>query len=177
MILKGKKTILRPIRFSDAQRFTDWLCDTEVNMFTSRRPTTLEGEKKWIKGLKEKKDELHFAIETKDGKHIGTISLEEISVRDQHASMGIFIGEKSYWNKGLGSDAIITIMNYGFKKLKLNRIELHMGVFEYNTRAIHAYEKIGFVREGAERERIFYDGKFHNVILMAVLAKEWGDKK
>jgi len=177
MILKGKKTILRPIRLSDAQRFVDWFADPETNRFTTRQSITLKQEIKQIKEARQNKDELQFSIDTKDGKHIGSLSFFPIK-KDRGGSFGIFIGDKDYWDKGYGSDAIKTILKYGFEKLHLHHIRLAgNGVFDYNLRAIRAYEKLGFVKEGLLRERFFYDGKYRNIIPMSILESEWKKKK
>ena len=62
------------------------------------------------------------------------------------------------------------MVDYGFKALNLHRIGLD--VFSYNERAVHVYEKMGFKREGLQRDSLFYDGEFHDTILMAILEDE-----
>lgn len=59
------------------------------------------------------------------------------------------------------------MLDYGFGVLNLHRIELN--VFDYNARAMHVYEKLGFKREGVQREALFYDHKYHDSILMSIL--------
>lgn len=171
MKIIGKKVILRPIRLDDAPRFVKWLKDPEVNKFTSRKSFTMKEEIKWIKKLpKVKKTEKYFAIDTKEGVHIGSISLS-LNKKDKNATFGIFIGDKNYWNKGCGTEATKLILDYGFSKLNLHRVYLY--VYEYNPRAIKIYEKVGFKLEGARREDVFYGGKFYDRILMGILRKEW----
>nr|WP_245837279.1 GNAT family protein [Virgibacillus phasianinus] len=63
------------------------------------------------------------------------------------------------------------LLEFGFGILNLHRIGLD--VFEYNARAIKAYKKLGFQEEGVIRDELFYDGKFHDSILMGVLRKEF----
>lgn len=173
MILKGQKVILRPVRLSDAERFVKWFNDPEVNRFMFYRSLTLKAERKIIKDRlsKKTKDTFHFCIDTKDGKHIGVISLENINQRNKNASFGIMIGEKKYWSKGFGSDACNTILNFGFKKLGLHRVELD--VYSYNKRAYGLYKKLGFKREGVKREHNFWNGKFWDTYIMSVLETEW----
>lgn len=175
MILKGEKVILRPIIMADAPRFVKWLSDPEVNKFTSRKRMNLKEEKQWIKGLSKKlKTEKHFAIDMKDKIHIGSIDLRGIDLRDKKCKLGVLIGDKNYWNKGYGSDAIKILLDYGFKKLKLNRIEL--GVYSYNQRAIKVYNRLGFKLEGVKREDVFYKNKYHNSFVMGILKREWVKK-
>lgn len=178
MILKGEKTILRPIKMADAPRFVKWLSDDEVNKFTTRKFTTykkeLEETKKWIKNFSKYKNDLQFAIDTKEKIHIGSIALKNIDKRDSNATMDILIGDKNYWNRGYGSDAMKVLLNFGFKKLNLHKINLDGGgVYEYNLRAIKAYKRLGFKKEGVNRESVLYKGKFYDCIPMGILRSEW----
>src|SRR3989304_3787947 len=85
MEIRGKKIILRPIKMTDAPRFVKWLSDPEVNQFTTRKSVSLKEEKQWIRGhAKTRKTALHFAIDTLDGVHIGTIALF-LDLRDKNA--------------------------------------------------------------------------------------------
>ena len=171
MEIRGKKIILRPIKMTDAPRFVKWLSDPEVNQFTTRKSVTLKEEKQWIRGhVKTRKTELHFAVDTLDGVHIGTIALF-LDLRDKNARFGILIGDKNYWNRGYGTDAARTIINYGFKTLKLHRIYLQ--VYETNPRAIKVYKRLGFRLEGRSREHVLKNGKFRDTLHMGMLRKEW----
>ena len=170
MIIKGKNVILRPIVIADAPRFVKWLSDPEVNQFTSRRKISLKDELKWIRGLKKDKTDKDFAIDTKNGVHIGSVGIY-LDKQDRGAKFGILIGDKRYWNRGLGTEATKLILEYGFKKLKVHRIQL--AVYSYNKKAIAIYRKLGFRLEGKSREGIFYIGKFYDEYHMGLLRKEW----
>jgi RimJ/RimL family protein N-acetyltransferase len=171
MILKGKKVILRPVRISDARRFVKWLNDENIYKFLqTRKRLTLNDEKKWIKNELKLKPNKNFAIETVEGLHIGSTGLK-INYDHNRAIFGIFIGEKKYWNQGLGSEAARLIIEYGFGKLKLHRIEL--GVLSYNPRAIKVYKRLGFKLEGCKRDYIKFKGKYYDDFNMSMLEKEW----
>ena len=81
------------------------------------------------------------------------------------------IGDKQYWNRGYGSDAMRVLLRLAFDKLNLHRIWLH--VYDYNPRAIASYEKCGFKREGVLREQRFYGGKHHDIVVMGILEDEY----
>ncbi len=155
---------------SDAPRFARWLNDPDVNKFTTRKSISMKEEKKWIHGLRKDKSAHHFAIDTKDGIHIGSVGLREKNLRDKNMVAGIFIGDKKYWSKGYGTDVMISVLNFGFGKLKLHRIEAD--VFEYNPRSLAMCRKLGFKIEGVKRERIFYKGRWHNLIQLGLLDHE-----
>lgn len=173
MTLKGGKVTLRPIKLDDAARFVKWLKDEEIRKFLSANPkgVNLKKEKEWIGSLtKKKKSEKHFAIDTKENIHIGSLALY-LNLKNKSAALGILIGDKNYWGKGYGAEATRLLLNYGFAKLQLHRIEL--GVYDYNKRAINLYRKLGFKKEGIKRETVFWKGKFYDLIQMGILQKEW----
>ncbi len=173
MILTGKQVLLRPVKLSDAKRFVKWFNDPQVNKFMFVRGITLAEEKKYILNRIQGKvkDVLHFCIDTQTGVHIGAVSLESIQKRNKNASFGIIIGDKNYWSKGYGEEASRLILDYGFKKLKLHRVELD--VYSYNHRAMGLYKKLGFKKEAVRREHNFYNGKFYDTIIMGLLDREW----
>ena len=88
-------------------------------------------------------------------KLIGTYAFDDIDWRIRSAEFGIMIGDKTYWNRGYGTEAVRLLCQHGFNTLNLNRIFLH--VFENNPRAIRAYEKAGFILEGRERQARVYE--------------------
>jgi RimJ/RimL family protein N-acetyltransferase len=176
MILKGKKVILRPIRLTDAERFVKWFNDPTVNKFLNYRSLTLKDERKYIKQrlAGKMKDTLHFCVDALDGTHIGATSLEGINKTFRRATFGIVIGDKNYWNSGYGSEAAKLIIDYGFKKLKLHRIDLD--VYSYNDRAIKVYKRLGFKEEGRKIEYTKLGKKFYDAIMMSVLDRDWKNK-
>lgn len=159
---------------SDAQNFFKWMSDPDVNKFTTRKSISLKEEEEWINNLPKRKSDKVFSIDTSEGKHIGNTGLHQIKKEDRNAVLGVFIGNKNYWNKGYGKDVITTLLNYGFNKLKLHRVDL--SVYDYNKRAINLYKKLGFKTEGIKRDHIFYKGKFHSEIQIGILEKEWRKK-
>lgn len=173
MILKGKKVILRPVKIKDAPRYVKWFNNPAVNKFLSRRKLTLKEEKKWIKNQKKSKQDKTFAIETFKGEHIGSTSIT-ISEWNKCGRFGIMIGDRRYWNRGFGSDAINTMLDYGFKALRLNRIQLE--VFSYNRRAFAVYKKAGFKKEGVQRKHCLHKGRYYDTFFMGILRNEWKEK-
>ena len=113
-----------------------------------------------------------FYIRTlEDDRLIGDVGLDP--VRDSHADtfVGIAIGEREYWGKGYGSDAMRVILRYAFTELNLHRVSLN--VFEYNPRAIRSYEKVGFIHEGRARGVLHRAGRRWDLLYMGILRAEW----
>lgn len=113
-----------------------------------------------------------FAIETlEDGRLIGEIGLDGIQWAHGDAFVGIGIGERDFWGRGYGTDAMRVILRYAFTELNLQRVSLD--VFEYNPRAFHSYEKVGFVVEGRARGALCREGRRWDLIYMGILRAEW----
>lgn len=175
----GKRTRLRGIEREDVPRFVEWLNDPEVVRGISLVvPLSTVQEQNWFDNLRSKPIEEHplgIEIQTPSGwTLIGNISLMNIAWKDHLAEVGIFIGDKRYWNQGYGRDAMVLMLRYAFFTLGLNRVYLR--VFETNPRAVHSYEKAGFVPEGRMRQAYFQDGRFIDVLLMSALCSEWQDQ-
>ncbi len=171
MKLVGERAVLRPLELADAERFVKWFNDPAVHRFLTRRKITLKEERVWIRSIPKRKGEVHFAIETREGVHIGSVGLNEINRRDKYAIFGIVIGDKRYWSKGYGTEAMKLIVDYGFRRLKLHRIELD--VYDYNARGIKLYRRLGFKFEGKKRERVRWKRKYYDVLQMGILRREW----
>lgn len=167
---------LRAPERSDLPLFVTWLNDEEViNGLTIVYPLGSEEEAHWFDTMLQQPPEMHpFVIEAKDGetwKPIGNCGFHDVDWRNSNAELGIFIGDKTYWNNGYGAEAIRLLLKVGFETMNLHRIWLR--VQGNNARAIHCYEKVGFVHEGRKREAEYKNGRYHDMILMSVLRDEW----
>ncbi len=119
-----------------------------------------------------KRADLTFFVieELSTNQAIGTCQLLNINPRHQSAELQIRIGAVDYHGKGLGTEAVNLLTRFGFADLNLHRIYLH--VFATNARAITAYEKCGFSREGLLRDAAFIDGSWVDVVVMGKLADD-----
>jgi RimJ/RimL family protein N-acetyltransferase len=106
-----------------------------------------------------------------DGLCIGGISLHSIAEADRRARLAVGIFDRRFWSRGYGSEAIRLLLGHAFSTMGLHRVDLR--VLAYNARAIRAYEKCGFIREGVERESALVDGVWHDDIIMSILEREY----
>ena len=169
--LVGKKCYLSPIDTNDAARFTEWLNDMEVLVTFEpyHGSISLETEKAFLETLS--KDHNYSIIDLETDELIGNCGFLNIDHVNQTAETGIFIGNKTYWNKGYGTEALSLLIDYGFKALNLHNIMLR--VFEYNKGGIRCYEKIGFKHFGARRESLLRNLERHNVLYMDILPEDF----
>jgi diamine N-acetyltransferase len=174
-MIRGQHVYLRAAERSDIPAFVRWLNDRDTTSFLSlRAPLSVPLEEKWFERMVEEqgKSAYHFVIcRLEDEEPIGTIGLFNLNLTDGSAGMGISIGDKSLWGKGLGSDALLALLDFGFGELRLERIWLD--VFDFNSRARRSYEKCGFVLEGTQRHAVHLRGEFHDIHMMSILRREW----
>ena len=101
--------------------------------------------------------------------HIGNIKLEPIDFKNKKATLGILIGDKIYWGRGIGAEAIKLILNYAFSKLNLK--EVNLGVISKNKRAITLFKKIGFKIDLIEKKSIRYNNELFDRLIMSIKQK------
>jgi len=102
---------------------------------------------------------------------IGYTGISQISKTNSSGEYFIFIGDKSYHGKGIGTFVTKEIIKDGFQKLQLNRVMLT--VSEKNVGAIKAYTNANFKTEGVMRQAFYRNGEFHDKIIMAIIREEW----
>ncbi len=160
---------------SDVERNARWLSDPEVAKPLGepylRSTAAIEAALREQSLSAPPAGDLWLAIETKDGRHIGNMRLLDIAPEDRSARVAIYIGESEFRGGGYGTDAMKTLVRFGFEEMNLNRIEL--GVFDYNELAIASYRKCGFVEEGRRRQAHYERGAYHDSVVMAVLRSKW----
>ncbi len=175
-MIYGKNIRLRASEREDIPRFVVWLNDPEVRAGLELfLPLSEELEENWFdEMLKRPATEQPLVIEILEGdswRAIGNCGFNAIDWRIRSGEVGIFIGEKSCWNRGYGTGAMQILLKHGFETLNLNRIGLR--VYENNQRAIRSYQKAGFIQEGILRCAQYKDGEYLDVLLMSVLRDEW----
>jgi len=172
----GDRIRLRGMEKTDLPAFVLWFNDPDVRRHLMMvQPLSMGQEEKWYAEMLERPaEEQPLCIEIKVGEDwvcIGNLGFLSINHHDRSAELGISIGEKRYWSKGHGTQAVRLLAKHGFENLNLNRIYLQ--VYETNPRARRCYEKAGFSLDGVMREGRFLEGKYVDVLIMSILKKEW----
>ena len=182
--LCGNQIYLRQINVSDVNaNYVRWLNDAEVNQYLETKWSThnLETILSFVKSQKENNHSFLLAIISNDNnRHIGNIKIGPIHPQYKHADISYFIGEKEYWYKGIATEAIKLLCDFGFNELELHRIEA--GTYGCAIGSWRALEKNGFKREGVFKEQIFFNGSYIDVYRYALLEQEYrrlliGEKK
>lgn len=171
MIIRGEKVNLRPIAPADLERMVAWSRDPELAEYMpGNYPESLEQAADWLQRILSDRHNKRWSIVTKEGNLIGDIELDQIAWRSAQAELRVCIGEKGLWNRGLGTDAVRTVIAHAFEKMGLEQIYLR--VFNENVRAIRCYSKAGFRKEG-RIERRDPSGRLREILLMRILRSEY----
>lgn len=173
-MLKGQKTVIRPIEEDDIDDLYKWYNDPEVNLWSSGAwplNTLLNKDQISVMFLDGEPGIYRYSILNDNNVLIGTIGFKEVNIPGRSVTLYIVIGNKSYWGKGYGTDALITFIRFLFHQWNFHRISLD--TWDGNVRAIKAYEKVGFKVEGRQREARYILGTYHDSILMGLLRTEF----
>lgn len=170
----GKLVKLRAYEEKDIKKAQEFINDPEIKYLLQNIvpfPLTYADEKKFIDGISAFKDDYTFAIDTLDGHYIGGCGLNNVDWKNRVAVVGIVIGDKDYWGRGYGSDAMHLLIDFIFNEMNMNKVQLH--VYSYNERAIKSYLKCGFVEEGRLRQTQYKRGVYHDEVVMGLLKEEY----
>ncbi|HPG41874.1 MAG TPA: GNAT family protein [bacterium] len=169
--MTGKKVLLGPMQKELNDLYRLWLHDAGNFLYlTPSLLLTHEQETEWLATMDNSDNILFTIFDKSNGKPIGTTALLNVEPVSRGAEFGIVIGDKDYQNKGYGTEATLLTIDYGFNIANL--VSIFLRVHEFNNRAIHVYEKIGFKRIGMRRQNCYIAGKFYNDIYMDILRED-----
>lgn len=170
----GGKAYLRGVEKDDLRNMVKWINDPEATcyMIMGDRPAQIELLiEEWEAQIKNRNEVVFAVCDKKKDIMVGTTGLYSINWISRMAEYRIFIGDKNYWNKGIGTEVAKLVIDYGFKKLNLNKVWL--GVNEKNKGGLRSYEKAGFVKEGVLRQEVFRNDEYYDAVRMSILKKEY----
>ena len=172
--LEGERIELRRHARANYGLYARWYGGSEIWHLTSWAPEPLS--RSAVERLFEARElsptDDSFAIHLKnEDEPVGVISLMNVSEVNESAELSIILGDPDDRHQGYGSEAIELLLCYAFEERGLNRIGL--SAFDFNEKAIAAYEKLGFAVEGRFRQAIKRRSGFHDAILMSILRSEW----
>lgn len=166
--LSSARLVYKPLSLAHlSQEYVNWMNDPVVICYLeSGGNYTIDMLRDYLREVEEK-DSLFWAIHTLDtGEHIGNIKIDPVNERHGIAEYGIMMGKRSEWGKKYATEASQTIIEHCFGELGIRKITL--GVVADNTLAYRLYVKLGFQIEGRYRNHGIYEGKYCDVIRMAI---------
>jgi len=165
----GNKVRLRGKSLSDVRNDYMWQSDPELVQLDAAPLLSVS----FPVYLLDYTDQLHhsrlnrypFAVEDVDGKHIGNCTCYDVNETRGEAQLGIVIGDRNYWDKGYGADALTVLVNHVFLNTNLKRI--YLKTLDWNLRAQKCFEKCGFTPCG----QLNRNG--NNFVVMELKREQW----
>jgi RimJ/RimL family protein N-acetyltransferase len=175
-ILVGERIILRPTEEADYLHGYRWELDKEVQHwaqgdYAPPDLTFAQYKAQYAPPYGKPGEADHFTIIARPETIIGFIGYFNADRRIGKVEVGIGIGEKAYWGRGYGREAMNLLLTHLFDGLGYQRVELD--TWSGNERAIRAYQACGFQIEGRLRRSELVDGTYFDTILMGLLREEW----
>jgi len=134
-------------------------------------PYTLQDAQTWILVANAMEPVTNFALEV-NGEAVGGIGLIlQPDVYSKSAEVGYWLSEM-YWNRGIVTEALKAITDFGFVNFQLERI--YAAVFEWNVKSARVLEKAGFQFEGILQKSVYKDGKLIDSLIYAALKGNTG---
>jgi len=170
--IETERLIFTPLTLDDVtDTYLNWLLDPDVNRYLDARHYnhTIESLYQYVKAINDNRNNYFFKIIIKNThEHIGNI---KVSVNDyQVGDIGIMLGAKSYWGKGIGSESINAITNWAFHNLTLKKMEA--ACCEQNLASLRAFLKCGYLIEGFLQSHTVIDGKRCGCFLLGRVFQE-----
>ena len=180
MKLETKRLILREPTIKDVNDLVEGLNNLKVSRYLAKvpYPYVKKDATFWIKNYYKKKGESYnFEIELKENKKlIGACGVHAHSKFNESVEMGYWVNEK-YWKKGIMTEAATAVIDFAFKKLKVNRVGLL--AYTKNDASNAVAKKLGFTFEGTLRQyhKTKSTGIIYDANSYSMLKKEWPKNK
>lgn len=149
--------------------YVGWLNDTEVGRFLESRFTTHTEDttRAFVRQCRESPHTLFLGIRSTAlaGRHVGNIKLGPIDQRHGLGEIGILIGDRSAWGRGIASDSIGALARIALDQLRLRK--LTAGCYASNIGSQKAFLRAGFEVEGVRRAHFLLQHQPEDLVLMA----------
>ncbi len=172
--LEGENIYLRALSLNDVtEEYLSWLNDEETTrgLASGVFPSSIDELLRFVESVVNNKNVVMFAVcDNTNDRHIGNIKLDQFDWVSRTCELGLLIGDKTYWGRGIGTEVCKLALNYAFTDLNIRKVTL--AVYENNPSAIRVYEKLGFIREGQLRKHIFEGGTYFDKFYMGIFREE-----
>jgi ribosomal-protein-alanine N-acetyltransferase len=165
--LSGENVILKDLRVGDVtQDYVDWMNDMDVVKYTESRFAlhTIDSTREFVELLQTSPDSILFGMfSPKEGLHIGNIKIGPINWQHGLGDIGLIIGRKTFWGKGIAAEAICLVRDYALATLSLHKVTA--ACYASNYGSSKAFLKAGFHKEGVRSQHALGDaGDWEDVL-------------
>jgi [ribosomal protein S5]-alanine N-acetyltransferase len=162
------------------KKYFSWLRDLEVVTPLYRteylKPIDFKSVENYVQNLLKSPNDCFFAVyATQTNEFIGTHRIGHINWRAGIGDLGIMIGDKTHWRKGVADSVLKLSIPYCFKTLSLRR--LTGGTPKTNIAMCKCFEKNGFTLEGTKRQELLINGQYVDHVFYGLLKEEVENEK
>lgn len=171
--IEGDRIFLAPFNPADSSLYARWLNQVQTGIYLSTLPLIITSEtvENYHASVGAQGDHIFGIWVKKEDRLVGSCGLQQIDFVNRRAQIGIYIGEPEQQNRGLGTETVLLLLDYGFNILNLNSI--YLLPYSFNTRAVKCYEKCGFKMNGVYRQARIINGKPFDQLYMDMVAEEF----
>jgi len=171
--LIGRRVCLRALRRGDLVHLRKWLEDAEIRgLIGEVSSMSKEDSERFLEKVRGDAQRAWFMVVVKENSRaIGEAGLLRMDRAWRTTDISVIVWERQEWDKGYGTEAVLLLLDHAFRYLSFHRVAI--GVVGFNERALRFWTKIGFKKEGVQRDGYFYDGKYHDFVLMSILEDEF----
>ena len=158
----------REMTLDDTEKVLSWRNSDEVrsHFFYQKIITKTEHENYYNSKIVPGKTKQFVMMDKCSGKEFGCVMLSNIDLDKNTAESGIFIGNADFYGKGYGTEAIKSVVEYGFTKYRFSRIDIR--VRRSNICSYKAHRKAGFIENQEIMTLYEFDGNQNEVVFMSV---------
>ena len=173
--LMGERVVLREFRQEDISGIRSWVNDADTVRYMGgafTRPQTWEESESYLSNiLSGGAGGVNLVIADREKKrYLGQCGLMKVDQTARNAELAIVMAPDSA-GRGYGREALRLLLDYAFRQMNLNRVYLR--VYAENERAVRCYLACGFREEGRQREQVYFDGHYGDVLEMGILRREF----
>lgn len=166
---------LRDFQDDDAERLFRWRREPAVDRWMYERPPeALDAHRAWFDRFRADPDKRGLVI-LLNGAPCGSLTLTDLKGSQVRAKLGWYVGEASARGRGAGRAAQALGVDLAFREHGVQKVWSE--VLADNETALKAQAAAGFRREGYLRRHFFKGGVFKDVVLLAILAEEWAERR
>lgn len=169
-MIQGKRVLLRALEHRDVEQLRMWRNHPELFGYHCSSMLVSEmAQERWAESYGRDTSNILFIIENEENQSIGYTLIKDLDHKNRRAEIGLHL-DPTAQGRGYGQEALQTLMRYCFQELNLHR--LYLQVFDFNTRALALYEKMGFKTEGRLRDAFYTQNAYHDIVVMSILENE-----
>lgn len=169
--IEGELVYIRPLTLDDTDSVIKWRNSENVRpYFIYQKPFTREGHLEWVRTMLDTKKGYQFVIcEKNTDRALGCTYIRDHDKEHNKIEYGMFIGEKTEVGKGVGTEVVELTARFAFEELQVHK--MFCRIFADNIPSIKSCEKGGFVQEAYLKDEVMVNGKYRDMVLLAMLNK------